>query len=94
MNFFGGFSNHAWGSIAKDAEMQAAVEHIERQLSVAKKSWKEYEERAHAAEVNTNMFTLKRPCFSETAFRLVWKSISTMSARHSNTKKTSRKRIS
>ncbi|KAI7897188.1 uncharacterized protein EV154DRAFT_409975 [Mucor mucedo] len=34
----------------KDAEMQAAVEHIERQLSVAKKSWKEYEERAHAAE--------------------------------------------
>lgn len=32
--------------------MQAAVEHIERQLSVAKKSWKEYEERAHAAEVN------------------------------------------
>lgn len=36
--------------IAKDAEMQAAVEHIERQLLVAKKSWKEYEERAHAAE--------------------------------------------
>ncbi|GAA5810603.1 hypothetical protein MFLAVUS_004026 [Mucor flavus] len=34
----------------KDAEMQAAVEHIERQLAVAKKSWKEYEERAHAAE--------------------------------------------
>lgn len=30
--------------------MQAAVEHIERQLLVAKKSWKEYEERAHAAE--------------------------------------------
>ncbi|KAI9267716.1 hypothetical protein EDC94DRAFT_688687 [Helicostylum pulchrum] len=34
----------------KDAEMQAAVEHIERQLAIAKKSWKEYEERAHAAE--------------------------------------------
>ncbi|KAI8373690.1 hypothetical protein BD560DRAFT_328004, partial [Blakeslea trispora] len=34
----------------KDAEMQAAVEHIERQLDVAKKSWAEYEERAHTAE--------------------------------------------
>lgn len=34
----------------KDAEMQAAVEHIERQLTVAKKSWAEYEERAHIAE--------------------------------------------
>ncbi|CEP08638.1 hypothetical protein [Parasitella parasitica] len=34
----------------KDAEMQAAVEHIERQLAVAKKSWAEYEERAHIAE--------------------------------------------
>ncbi|KAI8646372.1 hypothetical protein BD408DRAFT_410120 [Parasitella parasitica] len=34
----------------KDAEMQAAVEHIERQLAVAKKSWTEYEERAHIAE--------------------------------------------
>jgi hypothetical protein len=32
--------------------MQAAVEHIERQLDVAKKSWVEYEERAHVAEVN------------------------------------------
>lgn len=31
--------------------MQAAVEHIERQLAVAKKSWVEYEERARAAEV-------------------------------------------
>lgn len=38
--------------LAKDAEMQAAVEHIERQLDVAKKSWAEYEERAHVAEVN------------------------------------------
>jgi GH15 family glucan-1,4-alpha-glucosidase len=37
--------------IAKDAEMQAAVEHIERQFAVAKKSWAEYEERAHTAEV-------------------------------------------
>ncbi|KAI8375637.1 hypothetical protein EDC96DRAFT_562204 [Choanephora cucurbitarum] len=37
--------------LAKDAEMQAAVEHIERQLDVAKKSWAEYEERAHVAEV-------------------------------------------
>lgn len=34
----------------KDAEMRAAVEHIERQLAVAKKSWAEYEERAHTAE--------------------------------------------
>lgn len=32
--------------------MQAAVEHIERQLAVAKKSWHEYEERAHTAEVS------------------------------------------
>lgn len=39
--------------------MQAAVEHIERQLSVAKKSWKEYEERAHAAEVNYYMCDIK-----------------------------------
>lgn len=31
--------------------MRAAVEHIERQLAVAKKSWAEYEERAHTAEV-------------------------------------------
>ncbi|CAO3619785.1 unnamed protein product [Mucor fragilis] len=36
--------------VTKDAEMQAAVEHIERQLAVAKKSWAEYEERAHIAE--------------------------------------------
>lgn len=36
--------------IAKDAEMQAAVEHVQKQLDVAKKSWKEYEERANTAE--------------------------------------------
>ncbi|CAO3681002.1 unnamed protein product [Rhizopus stolonifer] len=34
----------------KDAEMQAAVEHVQKQLDVAKKSWKEYEERASTAE--------------------------------------------
>ncbi|KAI8097576.1 uncharacterized protein BX664DRAFT_82426 [Halteromyces radiatus] len=34
----------------KDAEIRAAVEHIERQLEVAKKSWMEYEERARLAE--------------------------------------------
>jgi hypothetical protein len=45
--------------------MQAAVEHIERQLAVAKKSWAEYEERAHAAEVNIK----KQSCLSHT---LTW----------------------
>ncbi|CAO3618677.1 unnamed protein product [Cunninghamella echinulata] len=34
----------------KDAEIRAAVEHIERQLEVAKKSWAEYQERARVAE--------------------------------------------
>ncbi|KAG1055355.1 hypothetical protein G6F43_002681 [Rhizopus delemar] len=34
----------------KDAEMQAAIDHVQRQLDVAKKAWKEYEERAHTAE--------------------------------------------
>ncbi|CEG79054.1 hypothetical protein RMATCC62417_13568 [Rhizopus microsporus] len=34
----------------KDAEMQAAIEHIQKQLDVAKKSWKEYEQRALTAE--------------------------------------------
>ncbi|KAL1935839.1 hypothetical protein VTP01DRAFT_4979 [Rhizomucor pusillus] len=34
----------------KDAEVRAAVEHIERQLEVAKKSWAEYQERARVAE--------------------------------------------
>ncbi|CEI96211.1 hypothetical protein RMCBS344292_10377 [Rhizopus microsporus] len=35
----------------KDAEMQAAIEHVQKQLDVAKKSWKEYEQRALTAEV-------------------------------------------
>ncbi|CEJ02399.1 hypothetical protein RMCBS344292_16406 [Rhizopus microsporus] len=34
----------------KDAEMQAAIEHVQKQLDVAKKSWKEYEQRALTAE--------------------------------------------
>ncbi|CAO3626846.1 unnamed protein product [Cunninghamella blakesleeana] len=34
----------------KDAEIRAAVEHIERQLEIAKKSWSEYQERAKIAE--------------------------------------------
>lgn len=37
--------------LAKDAEIRAAVEHIERQLEIAKKSWAEYQERARVAEV-------------------------------------------
>lgn len=40
--------------LAKDAEVRAAVEHIERQLEVAKKSWAEYQERARVAEVTGN----------------------------------------
>lgn len=42
--------------IAKDAEVRAAVEHIERQLEVAKKSLAEYQERARVAEVTLPIF--------------------------------------
>lgn len=42
---------HFYLCVAKDAEVRAAVEHIERQLDVAKKSWAEYQERARVAEV-------------------------------------------
>ncbi|KAI8062598.1 hypothetical protein BC940DRAFT_261691 [Gongronella butleri] len=40
----------------KDAEVQAAVEHMERQLDLAKKSWAEYEERARIAETKLDQF--------------------------------------
>ncbi|ORX51542.1 hypothetical protein DM01DRAFT_266050 [Hesseltinella vesiculosa] len=41
---------------SKDAEVQAAVEHIERQLDHAKKSWTEYEQRATIAESTLEKF--------------------------------------
>ncbi|CAO3600638.1 unnamed protein product [Absidia cylindrospora] len=40
----------------KDAEIRAAVEHIERQLEVAKKSWTEYQERARLAESSLEQY--------------------------------------
>ncbi|KAI8344417.1 hypothetical protein BC941DRAFT_9703 [Chlamydoabsidia padenii] len=40
----------------KDAEIRAAVEHIERQLEVAKKSWMEYQERARLAESSLEQY--------------------------------------
>ncbi|KAI7899710.1 uncharacterized protein BX663DRAFT_440588 [Cokeromyces recurvatus] len=40
----------------KDAEIQAAVEHIERQLDVAKRSWAEYEERTRIAEASLEKY--------------------------------------
>lgn len=45
------FSFFFFFMLAKDSEIRAAVEHIERQLDVAKKSWLEYQERARVAEV-------------------------------------------
>lgn len=44
--------------VAKDAEVRAAVEHIERQLEVAKKSWAEYQERARVAEVKKSLYSV------------------------------------
>ncbi|ORZ03897.1 hypothetical protein BCR43DRAFT_66540 [Syncephalastrum racemosum] len=40
----------------KDAEVRAAVEHIERQLDVAKRSWAEYQERARIAESSLEQY--------------------------------------
>ncbi|KAI8384897.1 uncharacterized protein BYT42DRAFT_544720 [Radiomyces spectabilis] len=36
----------------KDAEIRAAVEHIERQLDIARKNWTEYQEKARVAETS------------------------------------------